>query len=551
MQIFAAKKSSLLLGVVLFAALAPAGGFAQDEGLARFFAASDDASPTQAEIRDLVQGRNPSDAVAAGSIDAELSAFYAARDFKPAWSGGDTTESNARNVTEALAHAGDQGLRSADYIGPLSRWKDAAPERGRDAALYDVTLTASFLRYAKDVYGGRFKPNDIFHDVSLPSRDLDGAVTLERALERDSIAQLLATLPPPQAGYRNLVDALAHYRAIAAKGGWPAIGAKDASSLGGSLMHRLALEDQTLADTPDPSGEDLKVAVLRFQRHHGLDDDGKIGPDMIRELNVSAAYRVQQIQANMERWRWVPRNFESRYIRVNVPDQSVDFVRNGKVVLHSKVIIGRKNSQTPILRTAVTGVVSNPPWDIPGDIADKQLLPHLRKDPNYLASRNMILADGPADDPRGTNIDWRSTGNIPYQVQQVPGPSNVLGVLMLDSPNAFDVYLHDTGNRKLFQEKTRELSNGCVRVDQIFALASLAFTNGSSDDADEITQAIASGQTQRLALDQAMPLYLLYWTALAQSGGDTEFRPDRYGRDRAMIAKFAPPTRKVSVARQG
>src|SRR5262249_54071805 len=213
-----------------------------------------------------------------------------------------------------------------------------------------------FLRYAKDVYGGRGKPNDIFHDVRLPSQELDGAVTLERALERDSIARVLAALPPPPAGYRNLVDALAHYRAIAPKGGWPSVGAKDGGALGGSLMHRLALEDQTLADTPDPSGEDLQVAVLRFQRHHGLDDDGKVGPDMIRELNVPAAYRVQQIQANMERWRWVPRNFESRYIRVNVPDQSVDFVRNGRVVLHSKVIIGRKNSPTPILRTAVLGV---------------------------------------------------------------------------------------------------------------------------------------------------------------------------------------------------
>jgi murein L,D-transpeptidase YcbB/YkuD len=163
----------------------------------------------------------------------------------------------------------------------------------------------------------------------------------------------------------------------------------------------------------------------------------------------------------------------------------------------------------------------------------------------------MILADGPADDPRGTNIDWRSTGNIPFQVQQVPGPSNVLGVLMLDSPNDFDVYLHDTGNRKNFAEQTREISNGCVRVDQIFALASLAYTDGSSDDADEISAAIASGETQRLALDAPMPLYLLYWTALAQPGGDTEFRPDRYGRDRAMIARFAPPAQKVSVASQG
>ena len=508
----------------------PAGGFAQDQGLARFFSGSDDASPTQAEIRALVQGRNPADDATAGGIDAELSAFYAARDFRPAWTGGDAAEANARDVTEALAHATDQGLRSADYTAALSRWRDA-PKSGRDAALYDVTLTASFLRYASDVHNGRFDPKDVFRDVHLPVQNFDAVASLQKALANDSMAALLTALPPPQAGYRNLVDALARYRAIAAKGGWPAFSAKSGIAPDGALMHRLALEDETLATTPDPSGEDVQVAVLRFQRHHGLDDDGKIGPDMVRELNVSPAYRVQQIQANMERWRWVPRNFESRYIRVNVPDQSVDFVRNGKVLLHSKVIIGRKTSPTPILRTAVIGVVSNPPWDIPGDIAAKQIIPKMQKNPNYLASRNMVIVNG--------------------GVQQVPGPDNVLGVLMLDSPNDFDVYLHDTGNRKNFAEKTRELSNGCVRVDQIFALASLAFTNGSSDDADEITDAIASGQTERLALGETMPLYLLYWTALAQPGGDTEFRPDRYGRDRAIIARFAPPTQKVSVARQG
>jgi len=352
---------------------------------------------------------------------------------------------------------------------------------------------------------------------------------LTAALARGSLDALIADLPPPQLGYRGLVEALAHYRSVAAHGGWPIMPAKTAIALDGSdtrrgaLIKRLAFEDPDLA--ADADDENLQVAVLRFQQRHGLDDDGKVGPDMISELNVPASARVQQIVANMERWRWLPRNFERRYIRVNVPDQSVEFVRNGKIVLHSKVIIGRRNAQTPILRTAVVSVVANPPWDIPGDIAAKQIIPHLRQNPNYLASRKMIIADG--------------------GVQQVPGPDNVLGVLMLDSPNDFDVYLHDTGNRKNFELQTRELSNGCVRVDQIFALASLAYSNGESDRSDEITDAVATGKTLQLRLRDEMPLYLLYWTAwVPPGGGVVDFRPDRYGRDRILIAKLAPQARK-------
>jgi murein L,D-transpeptidase YcbB/YkuD len=525
MRTFAAKKSLRWLGasLLLLGTGFPVGNAcAQDSERISFSAGTDSSSSAQDDIRSLVQGPD-SNAAPSDKISTALLNFYAARDFRPAW----TDSGSAQSARAALDHAYEQGLRSADYTAPLSRWKNP-PSSGRDEAQYDVTLTTSFLRYASDVHNGRFAPKDVYKDVILPPQDFDVAAALTEALARNSLDAMLADLPPPQLGYRGLVDALARYRAIASQGGWPVVPAKAEIALDGSggargaLIHRLALEDAELAEEPDD--ENLQVAVLRFQRRHGLDDDGRVGAAMISELNIPAGTRVQQIIANMERWRWLPRNFERRYIRVNVPDQSVEFVRNGKVVLHSKVIIGRKTSPTPILRTAVVGVVANPPWDIPGDIAIKQIVPQMRKNPNYLASRNMVIANG--------------------GVQQVPGPTNVLGVLMLDSPNDFDVYLHDTGNRKNFEEKTREMSNGCVRVDQIFALASLAFTDGESDNSDEISEAISTGKTQELQTRGEMPLYLLYWTALAQPDGAVEFRPDRYGRDRSLIAKLAPQGKK-------
>jgi murein L,D-transpeptidase YcbB/YkuD len=221
----------------------------------------------------------------------------------------------------------------------------------------------------------------------------------------------------------------------------------------------------------------------------------------------------------MERWRWMPRTFEPRYIRVNVPDQSVDFVRDGEVVLHSKVIIGRKNNATPIIRTMIRSVVANPPWDIPADIA-AEILPQLRKNPNYLAAHHMVTVDG--------------------QLQQLP-PS-ALGHVMLDSPNQFDVYLHDTTGKGLFEKDDREISHGCVRVQQIIPLASLVLADDKEAGMDRLKKAIASGRIQHLTLDQPMPLYMVYWTAIAGEDGTVEFRTDHYNRDKPLIVALGAST---------
>ena len=375
-----------------------------------------------------------------------LAKFYEARDFQPVWSGSAEAASRAGEVRAALRNADEQGLRTADYAATASRW-NAAPSGAREAAEYDLSLTADLLRYAHDVRAGRKRPRDIYRDVDLPKSDFDAALALNEALQRHSLTAFLADLPPPHPEYRRLVVALAKYRAIAAKGG-------DASA------------------------------------------------------------RVEQIVANMERWRWMPRTFERRYVRVNVPDQTVDFVRDGEVVLSSKVVIGRKNSATPILRTTITSVVANPYWDIPGDIAAASILPKLRKNPNYLATRNMVIVRG--------------------QIRQL-APS-ALGYLMLDSPNDFDVYLHDTPGKALFERDNRESSHGCVRVQQIFPLAALVLADDKEAGMDRLKKTVASGRTQHLALDQPMPLYMLYWTVIAGEDGAVEFRPDRYNRDKPLIA---------------
>ena len=280
-----------------------------------------------------------------------------------------------------------------------------------------------------------------------------------------------------------------------------------------------ALHDNTiddfLADLPPPHPEYRRLVAALAKYRSG----------------ASPVRRVQQIAANMERWRWLPRELERRYIAVNVPDQSLEFIRNGQSVLKSKVIIGRQNSRTPILAMSANAVIANPSWEIPDDIAARMQLPQLQKDPGGLATRNIVFEDG--------------------QYRQNPGPDNGLGLVMLDTPNNFWVYLHDTPKKKLFSLDTREISNGCVRVQQIFSLASLALTDDPNAGLESLKEAIDTGETQRIPLSNPLPVYLLYWTVRAYDDGTIEFLPDRYGRDAPLIERLGVGLSAPSGSRKG
>jgi murein L,D-transpeptidase YcbB/YkuD len=471
----------------------------------------------------------------------QVLAFYEARDFRPAWSGGAEEEEAAADVRAILTRAHEQGLRDEDY--KLTR--DNRPRAsGAEAAAYEISLTSVVLRYAHDLRTGRVQPKAIYDDIKLPAANFDAVPALTRALNTHSAAKFLADLAPAHPEYRRLAKALARYRAIADAEGWPAVPGQNEVRLDGKderlsvLIQRLSTEDPMLAAIAKPSTAEIRDAVKRFQARSGLNQDGRAGGVTLASLNVPAETRVDQIVANMERWRWMPRQFEHRYVAVNVPDQSVQYVRDGMVVLTSRVVVGRKASPTPITRSAITAVVVNPPWNIPGDIAARDLLPQLRKNPNYLASKRMVVTDGPQNDPYGRKIDWQKVApaEFPYAIRQLPGPQTALGAVMLDSPNDFDVYLHDTPNKRLFDSTLREISNGCVRVQQIFPLASLALTDDTAKGMSELTKATKSRDTQRLTLDEPLPVYFLYWTAVAGPDGELGFRPDRYGRDTRLIA---------------
>jgi murein L,D-transpeptidase YcbB/YkuD len=473
--------------------------------------------------------------------------FYASRNFSPAWSGSDSNGDAATDVMTALSHADMQGLRVQDYSTTARKWR-TPPESGPEAAAFELSLTTDLMRYAADVRLGKINPTRVYSDVDLPPGTFEFVSALNSALRRRRIEKFLADLPPQEPEYRGLVQGLENYRQQQSQGGWTRVPGSGEVSLDGrdsrsqALISRLAQEDPSLASSPAPSVDDVRAALTRFQARNGIHADGRATEATLAALNVPIDARIAKIAVNLERWRWLQRGFEDTYVLVNVPDQTVEFIANGEILLESRAIIGKPKSKTPIARLSASALIIDPPWHVPEDIAASQILPKLRQNPNYLAGKNMVLENGPAGDPYGRTLNWRKLKAMPYLVDQNPGPDSAMGVLMLDAPNSFGVYLHDTPGKALFEAKTRDASNGCIRVERMLELSALILGGDTNDTTDQLRADIAAGTTQSIALNKELPIYLLYQTAVAYQDGTVGFRGDIYGRDKPLAAALMKST---------
>jgi murein L,D-transpeptidase YcbB/YkuD len=304
-----------------------------------------------------------------------------------------------------------------------------------------------------------------------------------------------------------------------------------------------------MQDTPaedarlfDPA---VKFAVDRFQVRHGLKMDGVVGEATRSAMNVSIADRIRQIKVNMERWRWLPRNLGERFLIVNSAGYDLTAFDQGKARFSMWVVIGKQDRQTPEIGGVMHTVVFNPFWTVPTTIAIEDLIPLQQRNPGYLQTKKIRvfanLSQQREVNPR--HIDWTlyNKENFPYVLRQDPGPFNPLGRLKFLFSNDFDVYLHDTPARRLFEQKQRTFSSGCIRLENPRQLAEFLLTYNSDWDASRIQAALESGQTREVKLRKTLPIYLLYLTAWVGADDNVHFYPDVYGRD-ALIAECVSPT---------
>jgi murein L,D-transpeptidase YcbB/YkuD len=342
---------------------------------------------------------------------------------------------------------------------------------------------------------------------------------------------------------RSLNMALAHYEAIADRGGWGRVPGDEALRLGSTgaavaaLRARLAATGELRPgySRPELFDAELEAAVILYQARNGLDADGIVGAATFAALNKSVEWRIRQIRLNIERWRQMPEYLGERYVLVNIAAFGLELVERDAIAMEMRVIVGKDYRQTPEFSDRIRYIEFNPYWNVPDSIANRDLVPKFSDDPSYPVANGFTAWQG-SDQVPITAINWGSYrgGRLPYTLRQDPGPLNALGEMKFMFPNQHAVYLHDTPAKELFSRTVRTFSSGCIRVERPVDLAAALLADAPSWPAARILRVLDSRQNTQAPLSEPVPVHLIYMTAWTDRTGTVQFRPDIYGRDEEL-----------------
>jgi murein L,D-transpeptidase YcbB/YkuD len=345
--------------------------------------------------------------------------------------------------------------------------------------------------------------------------------------------------------YLILQKSLLKYKEIAVHGGWSSV-SKGASLKKGDLSARVAELKKRLLITGDLISEgtkdentfdqELHGSVIRFQRRHGLKEDGVVGPETIENLNIPVEKRIHQIELNMERLKLMPKDMGRRYIAVNIAAFELEVIENENTVINMKVIVGKPYWHSPLFNAEMTHLVFNPSWYVPNSIAIKEILPKVKKESDYLVKEGIKVFEkekGYRKELDASAINWAdmASDNFKYRFVQVPGIRNPLGKLKFVFPNEYNVYLHDTPAKVLFERSSRAFSHGCIRIEKPVELAEYLLRDDPAWTREKILAMIDMGKEVKIQFPSPVNIHILYLTAWVDKDNILQFREDVYGRD--------------------
>jgi L,D-transpeptidase YcbB len=431
-------------------------------------------------------------------------------------------------------------------------------------------MTVNVMRYISDLRIGRVNPSHFNFEVPVQDKKYDLAEFVsDNAVDATDVPKLIVGVEPDSEDYRKTEQALAHYldlakqqeqanedplppvtKAVSVGETYPAVAA---------LLTRLQLEGDAASDavpsatastTPSPTpstvfNSALSEAVKSYQHRHGIAEDGKLTPQTIRSLNVPMNFRVAQLQDSLERWRWLPDPYLKARLMVNLPE----FVLRGydpdhKLDFTMRVVVGQVMGQheTPVFTHMMKYLVFRPYWNVPVDIARKELVPHMAANHGYLASKNFEVTNN-----KGvvlTDYTAKQVAQGAVMVREKPGPKNSLGLVKFIFPNQYDIYLHSTPAVSLFERSRRDFSHGCIRVQKPVDLAVWVLQGQGDWDLDKVQEAMNNGPDNKtVSLKTPLPIVIFYLTAIVAEDDQTHFFDDIYGYDSEMQKVFSkgPP----------
>jgi murein L,D-transpeptidase YcbB/YkuD len=478
---------------------------------------------------------------------SSLQAFYRQRGYRPIWA-IEGAEARTSQLLEVLSAARREGLDPEPYrLSDLAELSQAGTASAQ--AELELRASAAVLRYVSEVRTGRLALHKVDPELFIHPGEVDRQAILEGVAAAPDIGWFLRNQAPSNPIYRRLRRVLAEYRDMAARGGWPPVAGGPSLKPGvadprvASLRLRLMASGDLSIESAAPEVYDagLVQAVERFQARHGLEADGVVGAKTLQSLNVPVEQRIEQILINMERWRWMPDDLGDRYILVNLAGFELDVVEDGSTALEMRVVVGKTYRRTPVFSGRMTYLDFNPYWTVTPSIARQDILPKIQANPAFLKTDGMRVFDGWGEDAREidpSTVDWATVDGkaLRFKFRQDPGPKNALGRVKFMFPNEFNVYLHDTPSRDLFQRTVRTFSSGCIRVERPLELAAYLLHDDPSWTRARIDGVIAAGKPMTVVLPSSIPVHLTYSTVWFGEGGTVHFRDDIYGRD-ALVAQ--------------
>jgi murein L,D-transpeptidase YcbB/YkuD len=443
----------------------------------------------------------------------------------------------ARLLTSTVLFAAIIGV--CTVLGMLAGVAHAMAETGR---AYDIFADRPVSSGATDKSAATASPRSTFVDDPWAVDWIDPWEAPRRIEDFENASAPASDAPTlGDAGYWPLLRAISMYRNIVEWGGWDSIPAGEERFEEGLVDEvRVPLLRKRLIATGDlessggnPTVFDAQLtqALQRFQARNGLLPDGVVGRRTLEALNVSAKARLALLERNLKRINKLKLNLGERYIFVNIAGQKLEAVANGRVERRHRVVIGKVDRQTPEYTSKITFLAFNPYWHVPQSIAEKDILPQVRRDPSYLRRLNMKVYRGyGGSEVNPSTVNWNQVNGRTFLFRQEPGPRNSLGTVKIHFPNPHAVYLHDTPSKSLFGRSVRANSSGCVRVEDVHDLTTWLL-DAQGWDRSRVDALVKSGQRKDIYLKKTVPVYMLYLTAWVDEHGVVNFRDDIYGRD--------------------
>lgn len=470
----------------------------------------------------------------ADSMARRIRSFYNARNYQFAWFATNGLTEQARafwNLHDYVTtYDNDTTLRDK----ALQRKMDALiAEEGLKASASgdfvqtELTLTQHFIHFILNNYEkGYVKRKEMERFIPFKKRDpVEMADSLLTKKHNDN--RYFEDVHEP---YKQLKAKLAVYYNITKNGGWPQIPAvktlkKGASSPAVALIKkRLQLTgDMPGNDTTQVFNDTLELAVRRFQQGLGYTPTGVINAQLVKDMNVPAKDRLEQILINMERMRWLPTEPSGQLIVVNIPEFILHVYEGKQKAFEMNVVVGKEGHNTVSFSGDLSTIVFSPYWNVPPSIVKDEIMPAMERNPGYLESNNMEQV--------GTE------GGLP-KIRQKPGPKNSLGQVKFLFPNSFNIYFHDTPAKSLFSRDKRAYSHGCIRLAEPAKLARYLLRNNPEWTPEKIAQAMSKDTETHVKLKKPVPVIITYYTAWVDEDGLLNFRDDIYKHDSDVTGKM-------------